>query len=89
MIKMNEIIINLTQLVWTTHNICKIWGSNPGHHKKKKYTNICLYIPVKEIFSNIIFIKKLFILTNFLFFYISFFLCFLLEGTYLYLYIKG
>jgi len=28
--------VSLTQLVRTMHNICKVWGSNPGHHKKKK-----------------------------------------------------
>jgi len=27
--------MSLTQLVGIMHNICKVWGSNPGHHKKK------------------------------------------------------
>jgi hypothetical protein len=29
------VLVSLTQLVWTMHKICKVWGSNPGHHKKK------------------------------------------------------
>jgi len=29
------VLVSLTQLVWTMHNICKVRGSNPGHHKKK------------------------------------------------------
>ena len=28
--------MSLAQLVETMHKICKVWGSNPGHHKKKK-----------------------------------------------------
>jgi len=27
--------VSLAQLVRTMHNICKIWGSNSKHHKKK------------------------------------------------------
>jgi len=30
-----EIPVNLAQLIGIMHNICKVWGSNPGHHKKK------------------------------------------------------
>jgi hypothetical protein len=29
------VLVSLTQLVWTMHNICKVWGSSPDHHKKK------------------------------------------------------
>jgi len=29
--------MNLTQLVGTKHNICKVWGSNPSHHHKNNY----------------------------------------------------
>jgi len=28
--------VSLAQLVWTMHKICKVRGSNPGHHQKKK-----------------------------------------------------
>ena len=28
--------MSLAQLVKTMHNICKIWGLNPEHKKKKK-----------------------------------------------------
>jgi len=28
--------VSLTQLVKTMHNICKVWGSNPDHHQKKR-----------------------------------------------------
>jgi len=33
---MDEIFVpvSLTQWVKTMHNICKVWGSNPGHHRK-------------------------------------------------------
>jgi hypothetical protein len=31
-----EVLVNLTQLVGTMYNICKVRGSNPDHHKKKK-----------------------------------------------------
>ena len=29
------VLVSLTQLVRTMHNICKVRGSNIGHHKKK------------------------------------------------------
>ena len=32
------VLVNLTQLVRTMHNICKVWGSNLSHHKKKGYS---------------------------------------------------
>jgi hypothetical protein len=31
--------MSLAQLVRTMHNIWKVRGSNPGHHKKKKKTD--------------------------------------------------
>jgi len=33
---MDFVSANLAQLVRTMHNICKVWGSNPGHYQKKK-----------------------------------------------------
>jgi len=30
------LIVSLAQLVGTMHNICKVRGSNPGHHQKKR-----------------------------------------------------
>jgi hypothetical protein len=30
------VLVSLAQLVWTMHKICKVWGSNLGHHQKKK-----------------------------------------------------
>ena len=30
------VFVSLAQLVWTMHNICKVYGSNPDHKKKKK-----------------------------------------------------
>jgi len=30
------VLVSLAQLVWTMHKICKVRGSNLGHHKKKK-----------------------------------------------------
>jgi len=27
--------MSLAQLVWTMHNICKVRGSNPGHHQRQ------------------------------------------------------
>jgi len=32
-----EVLVSLAQLVRTMHNICKVRGSNPGHHQKKTY----------------------------------------------------
>ena len=32
------VLVSLTQLTQTMHNICKVWGSNFNHHKKK-----CIY----------------------------------------------
>ena len=29
------VLVNLTQLVWTMHNVCKVQGSNPDHQQKK------------------------------------------------------
>jgi len=29
------VLVTLTQLVGTMHNICKVLDSNPDHHKKK------------------------------------------------------
>ena len=29
------VLVSLAQLVRTMHNICKVWGSNLDHHKKK------------------------------------------------------
>jgi hypothetical protein len=34
--KVTPVLVSLAQLVWTVHNICKVRGSNPGHHQKKK-----------------------------------------------------
>ena len=31
----NRCPVRIAQLIRTMHNICKVWGSNPGHHKKK------------------------------------------------------
>jgi hypothetical protein len=33
-------------LVGTMHNICKVWGSNPGHHQKtnRHFKNIVLLL---------------------------------------------
>ena len=31
-----NVIVNLTQLVKTMHNIYKVSGSNSGHHKKNE-----------------------------------------------------
>lgn len=31
-----SVLVNLAQLIWTMHNVCKIRGSNPGYQKKKK-----------------------------------------------------
>ena len=28
----------------TMHNICKVWGSNPGHHKKNYYIHFWLFM---------------------------------------------
>ena len=33
------VLVSLTQLVGTLHNICRIRGPNPEHHKKKKKKN--------------------------------------------------
>jgi len=30
------VLVSLAQLERTMHNICKVWDSNPGHHKKKE-----------------------------------------------------
>ena len=30
-----SVLVSITQLVWTMHNICKVRGSNPDHHQKK------------------------------------------------------
>jgi hypothetical protein len=30
------VLVSLTQLVWTMHKICKVWGSNLSHHQKQK-----------------------------------------------------
>ena len=30
------VLVSLTQWVGTMHNICKVWGLKPDHHKKKK-----------------------------------------------------
>ena len=30
------ILVSLVQFVGIIHNICKVWGSNLDHHKKKK-----------------------------------------------------
>ena len=37
---MINVLVSLAQLVWTMHNICKVRGSNPGHHKKIKVINL-------------------------------------------------
>jgi len=29
--------VSLAQLIRTVHNICKVWSSNPEHHKKKDF----------------------------------------------------
>lgn len=34
-----KVLVNLAQLVYTMHKICKVRGSNPGHQKKKKNRN--------------------------------------------------
>jgi len=31
------VLVMIVQLLWTMYKICKVWGSNPGHHKKKKF----------------------------------------------------
>jgi len=31
-----RVLVSLTQLVETIHNICKVRGSNLNHHKKRK-----------------------------------------------------
>ena len=33
-IKLNDVFVSLTQLIWTIHNICKVRGSNPDHQNK-------------------------------------------------------
>ena len=33
--KHEKVLVSLAQLVWIMHNICKVCGSNPNHHKKK------------------------------------------------------
>jgi hypothetical protein len=30
------VLVSIAQLVWTMHNICKVRGSNLGHHQKKE-----------------------------------------------------
>jgi len=33
------VLVSLVQFIGIIHNICKVWGSNLGHHKnKKKYS---------------------------------------------------
>jgi hypothetical protein len=41
LIAMGSVIVNLTQLVRTMHNICKVRGSNLDHHKKKAIESVC------------------------------------------------
>jgi len=50
-----SVIVSLTQLVRTMHNICKVWGSNPIHHKK---AIIIFFNDTKDI-TNITSFKKL------------------------------
>jgi len=35
--------VSLAQLVGTMHNICKVRGSNPDHHKEKKILGIFFF----------------------------------------------
>jgi len=34
-----HVLLSLTQLIGTMHNICKVRGSNPDHQKKILYTS--------------------------------------------------
>jgi len=36
--------VSLTQLIRTMHNICKVWGSNPEHQKKKCCVSTHLFL---------------------------------------------
>ena len=38
-----NVLVNIAQFIWTMHNICKVWGSNLGHHKKIKMKDILSY----------------------------------------------
>jgi hypothetical protein len=33
-----HVLVSLAQLIGTMHNICKVWGLNSGHTKKKTYS---------------------------------------------------
>jgi len=33
------VLMSLAQLIWIIHNICKVQGSNLGHHKQRKNNN--------------------------------------------------
>jgi hypothetical protein len=46
------VLMSLAQLVWTMHNICKVRGSNPDHHKKK------IFKKLKEQYSTWAYIKR-------------------------------
>jgi hypothetical protein len=30
-----SVLVSLARLVWTMHKVCKVRGSNPGHHQKR------------------------------------------------------
>jgi len=36
------VFMSLAQLVWTMHNICKVWGSSSDYHKKIIKINILI-----------------------------------------------
>ena len=45
------VLVSLAQLVWTMHNICKVQGSNPEHHKKKDSHVISIYFYIRYGFE--------------------------------------
>jgi len=53
--------IKYLRLVWTMHNICKLWGSNPGHHKNKK---VCTIVKKEWVFMHktLIWVNKMLVL---------------------------
>lgn len=55
---MHIVLVSLSQMIGTMHNICKVHGSNFGHHKKKNIIHIAIVLSRQKQFLRPNSIKK-------------------------------